>query len=138
MAEERSSIFRQKSLDTISSPEQLTDYLKVTRAGTWAILAAVILLLVGLFAWSMVGTLETKFSTTAYVMDNEGTLVTTDKELKAGMTVIIGEDEYTIRAVSSESKVGMGAAYFDAALQDGEYEATVITERVHPIEFLFS
>ncbi len=59
MSEQKPSIFRQRSLERISSPEQLTDYLKVTNIGVWVILAAVIILLAGLFVWSMVGNLET-------------------------------------------------------------------------------
>ena len=43
----QNQIFRQKSLDQISSPEQLHDYLHVTNPTVWLALAAVILLLVG-------------------------------------------------------------------------------------------
>ena len=55
----KSSFFRQKSLKRISSPEQLTDYLHVTNPGIWIFLAAVVVLLAGIFVWSTVGTLET-------------------------------------------------------------------------------
>ena len=47
MAEEKQSIYRQKALDRISAPDQLTDYLKVTNPGVWVILTAVIILLAG-------------------------------------------------------------------------------------------
>ena len=33
-------IFRKKSLDRISSPEQLNDYIRVANPGIWMILAA--------------------------------------------------------------------------------------------------
>ncbi|MBP3854527.1 MAG: hypothetical protein IK990_02795 [Ruminiclostridium sp.] len=60
MAEqENATVFRQKTLERISSPEQLTDYLRITNPGIWIILAAVIVLLAGIFVWVMVGTLET-------------------------------------------------------------------------------
>lgn len=60
MAEqENATVFRQKTLERISSPEQLADYLRVTNPGIWIILAAVIVLLAGIFVWAMVGTLET-------------------------------------------------------------------------------
>ncbi len=55
----KSSFFRQKSLKRISSPKQLTDYLHVTNPGIWIFLAAVVVLLAGIFVWSTVGTLET-------------------------------------------------------------------------------
>ena len=57
--QKNTSVFRQKNLDRISSPEQLTDYLRVTNPGIWLVLAAVIVLLAGVFAWATVGTLET-------------------------------------------------------------------------------
>ena len=44
----RKSLFRKETLDRISSPEQLTDYLRVTNPGIWVVLAAVILLLAGI------------------------------------------------------------------------------------------
>ena len=51
MAEKQeSTLFRKKSMARISSPEDLTSYLRVTSPGMWIILAAVIALLVGLFA----------------------------------------------------------------------------------------
>ena len=40
---QKNQIFRRKSLDTISLPEQLTSYLRVTTPGIWAVLTAVIL-----------------------------------------------------------------------------------------------
>ena len=44
-------IFRKKSLDRISSPEQLNDYIRVANPGIWMILAAVIILLAGVCVW---------------------------------------------------------------------------------------
>lgn len=43
----------------ISSPDQLTDYLRVTNPGVWVLLASIILFLAGIFAWFYIGTLET-------------------------------------------------------------------------------
>ena len=52
------SIFRQKSIDRVSSPEQLNDYIRVTTPSVWLVLIAIILLLVGMLAWSVFGTVE--------------------------------------------------------------------------------
>ncbi|MCR5683912.1 MAG: hypothetical protein K6G81_00630 [Lachnospiraceae bacterium] len=52
------SIFREKSIERISSPEQLNDYIRVTTPSVWLVLAAVIILLAGMFAWSIFGTVE--------------------------------------------------------------------------------
>lgn len=52
------SIFRPKSMDRISSPEQLNDYIRVTTPSVWLVLLAVILLLVGMLAWSVLSSVE--------------------------------------------------------------------------------
>ncbi len=52
------SIFRKKSMDRVSSPEQLNDYIRVTNPTVWLVLLAIILLLVGMLAWSIFGTVE--------------------------------------------------------------------------------
>ena len=54
MASGEQSLFRKETMDRISSPEDLTDYLKVTNPGIWVVLVAVIVLLGGIFAWSCV------------------------------------------------------------------------------------
>ena len=41
------SLFRKNSVEHISSPEQLNDYLRVTSPAIWVVLIAVIILLAG-------------------------------------------------------------------------------------------
>ena len=53
-------LFRKKSMDRVSSPEQLNDYIRVTSPSIWLVLLAIILLLVGMLAWSVFGTVETR------------------------------------------------------------------------------
>ena len=47
---EQNTVFRKKTLERISSPEQLTEHLKVTNPGMWVILSIVIVLLLSLAA----------------------------------------------------------------------------------------
>ena len=56
-------IFRQKSMEKISSPEQMNDYIRVSNPSVWMILAAVIVLLAGVCVWGMFGCLDTSFQT---------------------------------------------------------------------------
>ena len=53
--ESNESIFRKKSIDKISSPEQLHDYIKVSSPGAWFILIAIIILLFGAIFWGIFG-----------------------------------------------------------------------------------
>ena len=55
---EAGSIFRQKSLDRVSSPDQLNDYIRVTTPSVWLVLAALVVLLAGMLAWSVLGRVE--------------------------------------------------------------------------------
>ena len=52
------SIFRQKSIDRVSSPEQLNDYIRVTTPTVWLVLLALVILLLGMLAWSVFGTVQ--------------------------------------------------------------------------------
>lgn len=135
----KSQIFRKSALDSISSPEQLTDYLKVTDPGVWIILAAVILLLIGLFAWSTIGKLETTVAGIADVKNGTAQIMLTDRSdaaLESGMTVRIGERQYTITEIK-EDAYGRMIAYAPVVDADGIYEAQVVTESIPPIRFLF-
>lgn len=52
------SIFRKKSLEYISSPEEMDDYMKVTNLGMWLVLASVIFLLAAVMLWGITGEIE--------------------------------------------------------------------------------
>ena len=51
-------LFRKKSVEKISSPDELNDYIRVTTPSVWILLAAIIILLVGMLAWSIFGTVD--------------------------------------------------------------------------------
>lgn len=139
MPDNKAGIFRQKSIDRISSPEQLTDYLKVTNPGIWALLAAIILLLGGLFVWSMVGDLETVADGVAVVENGTAQIMVTDSvngDIASGMTVRIGDDEYSIATVEKD-EYGRAVAFAPIDKADGKYDVKIVTESIHPIKFLF-
>lgn len=53
------NIFREKSLEKISSPDQMDDYIKVLTPSVWIALLALVILLAGILAWCIFGTVET-------------------------------------------------------------------------------
>ena len=133
---ENQTVFRKKTLDRISSPEQLTDYLRVTNPGIWVVLAAVILLLAGVFAWSMVGTLETKAEVKVVVSDHIAQIVPLSSETMAdGMPLRVSGQDYRI-AFAQTDEYGRSVGMAEVNLPDGTYDGTVVTEAVHPISFL--
>ena len=54
----KDSLFRQKSIQRISSPEEIDEYMKVTSPSMWFVLGAVIFLLLAIFVWSITGRIE--------------------------------------------------------------------------------
>ena len=152
------TVFRQKSMERISSPEQLNDYIRVTNPGVWMTLAAIVILLVGFIVWGVAGSLETRVG--AVAVSDAGTAVCYVKEADApavawGKAVRIGDGEYTVAAVSAEPvavdesfsaytlRVGdlavgewVYAVTLNEPLPDGVYEASIITDSVSPISFL--
>ena len=56
------SIFREKSMSEINSPEKLNEYIKVSSPGTWMIILAVIILIVGMAVWGTFSKIEVKGS----------------------------------------------------------------------------
>ena len=74
-------IFREKSMNRVSSPEQLNDYVKVTSPSVWLVLGAVIILLCGVCVWGIFGRLDCTSRTaalcengklTCYVREEDG------------------------------------------------------------------
>lgn len=135
-SQKNESLFRKKTLERISSPEQLTDYLRVTSPGIWAVLAAAVLMLVGLFVWAMTGTLETRTDAGAIVEDKTAVVVSKEgAELEAGMPLIINSQKYMLQRTDKDD-YDRTIAFAETDLPDGSYDAEVITEEIKPMEFL--
>jgi hypothetical protein len=55
---EKNSLFRKSTLNQISSPEKLNEYIKVSRPSTWIILGAVVIFAaVGIF-WAVTAEID--------------------------------------------------------------------------------
>jgi hypothetical protein len=136
MEEKGKSGFREKTLERISSPEQLNDYLHVTNPGMWAVLTAVIILLAGVFVWSCTGTLETKSPASMVVKNHVAEIVVKDDSvLEKGMVIKEDSQEYYIASVT-EDEYGRKTGIAEVNLPDGKYDAVVVTETTRPVEFL--
>ena len=151
--------FRKTSLDRISSPEQLNEYIRVTNPGVWLIIAAAAALLAGALIWSMSGTIQSTVSAGLLVQGQSAVCyvrVNDVDELSAGMPVqaegIAGKlkevDETPVMVDESIDPYlrylcGFSVGDFCHAaraelpgLDDGVYPALITTESIHPIAFL--
>ena len=136
----KQSLFRQKSVERISSPEQLDDYLHVTSPVVWVVLCAVIALLVGLLIWSSATAVESYAAGTAEARSSVLT-VTFDDEFQArniapGMNLTVGELVTPIISVG-QSEDGKIIAVANADIPDGAYDVKVGYKRMQILRMLF-
>ncbi len=135
------SIYRKESLERVSSPEQLNDYLHVTSPAIWIVLAAVILLIGGLFVWSSVTAVESYAGGIAEVRGGVLTLTFDDAEkaanVEVGMDVKVGDLAAPVRSVG-QAEDGACIAVAEIALPDGVYEARVAYKHTQIIDLLFN
>ena len=152
-------LFRKKSLEKVSSPEQLNDYIRVSNPGVWIALTAVIVLLLGACVWGIFGRLETTVGSAAVVKDGVMTLYIKEEHLgkiDEGMIVRVKEQEYLITSVETVPKTipegfdeymlhlsGMhvgewvfGVTAMDTDLVDGVYKAEIVVESIAPMSFI--
>ena len=134
--QEKANVSRQKTRDRISSPDQLTDYLRVTNPGIWVLLASIVLFLVGVFVWFTIGTLESTVAVKVSVAGQQATVIPREATvLTEGMPLRVASDEYTLDSVGTdEYDRSFGNAM--VKLPDGVYDGIVVTAQTHLISFL--
>ena len=99
------SIFRKASLDRISDPDQLNDYIRVTNPGVWMVMCAVIALLAGVCVWGVFGRLDTTLTVGAVTETNQTVCYVKEADvelMEAGMQVRIEDAVYQICNISSQ------------------------------------
>ena len=161
-------IFREKSMEQLSTPEQLTGYLRVTGPGVWIVLAGLAILLAGLLVWGIFGRLVSTVTVPAKVENGKAYCYVLQDDLRlsdknAGkkdvdkIGIIIGDvhmeadpkDAVTATLDSSSDPELYSSGYLSAGknvviltcnttLKDGFYNAEVITDELKPISLLFS
>ena len=154
-------LFREKSLEAVESPESLNDYLRVTSPGVWLILAAIVVILLGVIFWSVFGSINT----TAHfaVMSSEGKAVCLvpydqlEKVIKQNTVTVDGQaytmklDQKSEAMIITESanpyirvagKLNIGDVVVqvpvEGELADGVYTGEVQTEKLKPMSLLLN
>ncbi len=133
--------FREKSIERISSPEQLYDYLHVTTPAVWVVLLAIILLLAGFLFWCSVTAVES-YAVGSAVARSGILTVTFDDEtsaenIEAGMNVQVGEYETPILSVGEDPE-GNTIAIASISMPDGLYDVRVGYKTTQIVDLLFN
>ncbi|MCR5410441.1 MAG: hypothetical protein K6E90_05605, partial [Lachnospiraceae bacterium] len=155
---DNSDLYRKESLDSIASPEEMNDYIKVTGPSIWILLGAVIVFLAGVIIWSSLGSLKTTKESMALV---EGGLAVcyvdkaTFDDLDPDSVIRVGGELRDIVSASStpvesfsvyDAGILADLGYSDhdplyaltatTTLPKGTYPAEVIVEQIHPMSFV--
>lgn len=154
-------LFRKKSLERISSPEELHDYMRVTSPRLWMLLAAVAVLLAGFLVFASTAQMENTMKISVSVEnvsapENEGSEATSfyysslpisyKDVVEAGMKVRMGSEQGKIEMIAmvnpdeGEQEIALiiGMENTALSLPDGEYDAELVLESTTPISFLWN
>lgn len=155
-----SNLFRKKSLERISSPEQMNAYIRVSTPSVWLLLTAIVILLAGVCVWGVFGHMDTTLS--AVAVSREGAVTAYVREadagkVDAGMAVTVGETQGRVISVAAEPvsvddsftdymlHVGslqtgewVYAVALDADCPDGVHSAQIVIDSVSPLAFVLN
>lgn len=138
MSGDSSEVLKRQMKNKINSPEELTDYLKITNTGVWIVFVSVIILLIGIFVWFATGTLETTADAKVIVENHAARVVVLgDYSLEAGETVRIPSAEFVIASVGND-EFGRQVGQAIAEVPDGNYDGLVVIGRTRSIDFLIN
>ena len=152
-------IFREKSIDRVSSPEQIDDYVKISNPGIWIIVIAAAFLIFGMAIWGIFGKVDKTVNGVAYAECGNVLIYVEENiadEIKPGSEVRVGEEKLVMRKKYGDpvrADESYGEYFFhlggfmpgdwlytmstDGTLPDGIYEAVIVMESKSPIVSLF-
>lgn len=165
MEEKKDQLFRQKSLEKISSPDELDKYIKTASPGVVLLFISLIVFFAGLITWGFIGTIETKsavgFSVeggkvTSYITETDYDSFIKNKDISDVYLVMDGKSS-TNFSISSKptqanedsnsyllhaAEIEIGEWYYEItstfeSTVDGSYKGKIVYEKVSPISFLF-
>ena len=155
-----SNLFRKKSLERISSPEQLNAYIRVSTPSVWLLLGAVIVLLAGVCVWGVFGHMDTTLpvaavaengTVTAYVKEADASRVSAEAAVSVagaqGKVVSMAAEPRRVDEAFTEYMCHVGglqrgewvyAVTLDVACEDGVHAAQIVIDSVSPMSFVLN
>ena len=153
-------LFRKKTLEKISSPDQLNDYIHISTPSAWVVVAAFTVLLIGVCIWGIFGHLDATLPVVAVKTDDGVVCCVKEadyEKIRIGMTVSIDDEEFLITDMENVPIPAKRAlseyAMHVGNLTDGEwiyhvytncniesqgevFAAKIMLERIHPLYFV--
>ena len=157
---ENGTIFRDKSIERISSPDQLNDYVRLSNPGVWFILASILVILSGAIVFGIFGHIDSTVPGVGIAKDGKmvclvkkeyGDRFSKDMKLKIDdkeynvylrdskpVTVWETTDPYALFVGDMQPGEWVYEIDVDGTFTDGSYEARLITEEISPFSFIFN
>jgi hypothetical protein len=154
----QNNIFREKSMDRVSSPEQLNDYIKVSNPAVWMIISSIIILLIGICVWGIFGKLNTVIKTGGVCENGVAHCFVKEADvakIKSNAVVTIKDKEYPVSAMSKAPIQATGdidsyilhlgninegdwvyEVLFNAPVANDVYEMNITVDSVSPMSFI--
>lgn len=152
-----STIFREKNIKKINSPEELDKYVKTTSPKVWIILTSIIIFLIGVVVWEIFGQIVTKDEIACQVYQNQLNCYIPEEiynKVTEESYIIVEKTEYkNINYIGPELSQGSVPILKAAGIEDGDwfyviscpinkndgyYSGTLIFEKITPISFIFN
>ena len=156
----QSNIFREKSMDRVSSPEQLNDYIKVSNPAVWMVISSIIILLIGVCVWGVFGKLNTSIKTGGVCKNGVACCYVKESDvskIKADSTVNVNGNDYALTSMSNSpikasdnidpyilhlANIGdndwVYEVFFNAPLGNDKYEMNITIDSVSPMSFILN
>ena len=154
------NLFKKSSIDKVSSPEQLNDYVKVANPGLWMVVSAIIILLAGIIAWGYIGKIDSTVPTAIVTEGGNAVIYIGESDvekIEGGMIVRSDDKEYKITEISKNpirvdasfteyvihaSGLTVGEWVYAVSLDgehfDGVEKAEIVIESISPISFILN
>jgi hypothetical protein len=159
--EKKKSIFRQESLDRVESPEQLDQYIRVSKPSAWIMVAALLVASVSLLVWGFTGSLPQTITVKGITAENgviycyvdpsdvqdslEGSTMTgTVSEMSSvpysleEVSEILQKDWIIDQLISSGYVYQLKVETEEEPAQDIIVQASIVTSEVKPIEYVMN
>ena len=153
-------LFRKKSIDRISSPEQLNDYIRVSTPSVWMLLSAIVILLAGVCVWGVFGHMDTTLPAVAvaengvvkaYVKEADAAKISVEAVVSVNGTegrvsLISGQPmpvdgtftDYMRHVGALQEGTWVYAVTLDVDCADGVYPAKIVIDSVSPMSFVLN
>lgn len=155
-------LFREKSIERITSPEQLDDRIQVASPSVWMLLLGIFFLLIGICVWGIFGKMDTVISVGAITKDDQTFCYVKEDDIdriNSEMLVRIKNDEYSVERISHQpilvdedfsdylcyiGNLSKGEWVYEVKLNEayGEpesiFEVDIVLESISPVTFVIN